>query len=259
MSIDSGPIASAFQLLRDKLNGQLSTSDLATAKAVNFARPRYNRLLNRLDTSQGFHIARGQTCGPAPDTSWVLVDGTHKAGDLFESHTTPDHLDVALYGQTEWHWVPGATVRFYVPFDCDVRVQIEADVVVPKNATLARTVQLGTMGGPQLQVPSYSAMFSVLEGGAVRAPDQASQAEPHFLEPTNYGLFTGTPKSLPGEPTPQPAQTPESPFWYRRRHTSTRLSAADGGRWYTWGLRINPRADRVYVGTRSIHVEAIYS
>lgn len=258
--IDATPLAATFQLLRDKNNGQITPSDVAGAATENFARPRYNGLTNRLDTVQGFILQNGYVAeGPYPDSGWVLIDGTHKTGDLFD--TSPDHLDVALYGQVDWAWVPGATARFWCPYDCDVRVHIEADVVVPKNATLARTVQLGTMGGPQLQVPSYSAMFTVIEGtpGGPRAPDQATHGETHFLEPVAYGIPGGSPTRLPNEPTPQvDLSYPESPLWYRRRSTSTRLFVCNGERLYTFGLRIDPRADRVYVGSRSITIEAIY-
>lgn len=264
MSIDVIPIASSFQALRDKLNGGIDTTDVDSASAGNFGRPRFNGLLNRLDTAQGFILHQNSIESSDPDSSWVLIDGTHKSGDVFETGG-PNHLDVALYGQEEWHWVPGATARFYVPplGGADVRVHIEADVVVPANASMARTAQLGDLGGPQLQVPSYSAMFTVFESGppsGSRVPDQASHAVAHFLDSAAYGIFPGTPNSLPGEPTPQVSgDFPETPFWFRRRHTTTRMELfLDGGRWYTWGLRINPRADRVYVGSRTIHIEARY-
>jgi len=266
VSIDVGPIATGFQDLRDKLNGGINTVDVNSAAAGNFARPRLQARspgISRLDTAQGF-IVHQNTITPSdnPDTSWVLIDGTHKSGDVLDTGS-PDHLDVALYGQPEYQWVPGATARFYVPYNADVRVHVEADVVVPANASMARTAQLGLLGGPQLQVPSYSALFTVTETGGPsgpRAPDQASHEVAHFLDSATYGIFPGTPNSLPGEPTPQVSgDFPETPFWFRRRHTSTRLDLfLDGGRWYTWGLRINPRADRVYVGSRTIHLEARY-
>ena len=276
-------VAQAFRLARDQLNRGIPVddpSDQFFADSGAWSRPRYRVLSKRLDTNQGFVV--NTTVIPdslsVPDTSWVLIDGTHKTGDSGIPANNAG-AGFALFSQQSWSWVPGAAARIWLPFPSRVRMQISADVVVPTSAGLARsTQQYGRMntgtsldGAPGNTSPPSIARLA-FRGQAGVDPDldgplvYADARTIHFEE-FEYGKAPVIPQAIdPRTPSPlvlstsaggNTAYVQKTPLWSRRRHSS--IYTVNGFRgWADIGLLVNPRTDRVYVGRRVLSIEVTY-
>lgn len=281
--MDAAAVAQAFFDARKQLNQGIPVDDPSDpffADSQTWSRPRYRVLTKRMETNQGFVVNTSVIPDSlsVPDTSWVLIDGTHKTGDSGLPVNNAG-AGFALFSQPSWSFVPGASARIWLPFPSRVRMHISADVVVPTSAGLARsTQQYGRMntgtaldGAPGNTSPPSIARLA-FRGQAGVDPDLegplvfADARSIHFEE-FRYGKSPIVPQAVdPRVPTFPVLTTPagantayiqKSPLWSRRRHSS--IYTVNGFRgWADIGLLINPRTDRVYVGRRVLSIEVTY-
>lgn len=264
--IDADGLALDYKNLRDRLNDGLEGADISSLSALNFQQPRYNVFTKTLETPQGRITYKYFN----PDTydsitsDWILISGATKASDDVDlsDPATIDHLDYAIYGQEKWTNVPGAVVTLEIDRPVLVILHAQASVIVPTNGTIARTHNLEVAtGSDNVQVPSRARLAGIEVKDMVGVMEAVRSN--HFAEAPVFLRSTSINGHIDGEPKVSPSGgIPNYPQWARRRLDSHiqdgSLTANLDKVRSSYGLQIDPRADRVYIAHYVLMVEEIY-
>ena len=236
-----------YRGVRDDLNGGGGDIGVAGLTAASFERGRWDPLTRTWTGPSGKIIHR--FVNPSTPAEWAMLTGLDKSGDQIDTSNTASitHTDWALWGQESPVYVPGCTVDVTTSHTGYAIIRVDAEVMVPANSFLSRSKRLTVNAnavGPNA-TPSYA--YIGVNGTVVDA--------------TKTDIFeeyvSHAPNTFPSEDQPHASASVkrvEDPVMYRRRCTLFHVAITAAGK-NSFGLMIDPRSDRVFVGVRSVSVE----